>query len=169
MSVISKTLSVLSASLILTSALCTAAPTEQPSASIPPQALNHSVEPTLGKEDLVSQINLTPTQKKQVETLRLQTRTKVQPLVQEAMVKRQSLVEYMATPNAQENEALTRQRDIERLQQSIAEEQLKGMFQIREILTQEQLQKLSSLQTQRLHQMAQRRQRLQQSAPTQTP
>lgn len=93
----------------------------------------------------IQQLNLSPEQAKRMQALRTGGHEQNQALHQQVRAKRQALMEYLQSPDATEGQALQMQSDINVLQGQLGAQRIRTWFQMREILTPEQLQKLKTL------------------------
>ena len=94
---------------------------------------------------MMSQLGLTPEQQAQFKTLREQGKGQGKELHQQMQAKKQSLMEYLKSPNATEAHAMEIQAEISALQNQMSTQRIHTWFQMRQILTPEQLQKLEQL------------------------
>jgi Spy/CpxP family protein refolding chaperone len=94
---------------------------------------------------IMSQLGLTPEQQAQFKALREQGKSQGQDLRQQLHSRRQGLMEYLKSPDATETRALQMQSEMNTLQSQMSTQRIHTWFQMRKILTPEQLQKLNQL------------------------
>lgn len=94
---------------------------------------------------IMSQLGLTPEQQAQFKSLREQGKSQGQDLRQQLHAKRQGLMEYLKSPDATETRALQLQSEMNTLQNQMSTQRIHTWFQMRKILTPEQIQKLEQL------------------------
>jgi Spy/CpxP family protein refolding chaperone len=100
-------------------------------------------------EQIMSQLGLTAEQQSQLKALREQGKNEAKERYQQLRVKRHNLMTYLKSPKATEERALQLQNEVNALQNQMSAQRIHTWFQMRKILTPEQLQKLERLKPQR--------------------
>ena len=105
--------------------------------------------PHSGKDAMLAEfaqkVGLSAEQKKQVEAIHKDAETHTKPIYEQMVSKRKALYEYLATPEATEREALSRQSVIDDLRSPLSQRHLATMFRTTAILTPEQQKKPAAL------------------------
>lgn len=100
----------------------------------------------------LSQLNLSKEQSKKVDSMMQEAHKQSQALKEQLHTKRHALMQYLQSPEANQDKALGMNNEINTLQRQLGELRLKTFFAIRGQLTPEQLQKLQHLQKERMAQ-----------------
>lgn len=135
--------------VVLSSPLASwANPGQQGNLKMPPEA-KHEFKRPGHPASLLEQLRLTPEQKEKIRALQMQGHEQSHALHQQLRAKRQSLMQYLQSPDAEEGKAQGLQAEVSDLQSQMSMQRLKSWFQMRSILTPEQKQRLQQLRPQR--------------------
>jgi Spy/CpxP family protein refolding chaperone len=104
----------------------------------------------LEKEELLSQLNLTPQQKIQLKTL-MDSRRQSSGDYQDIWRKRKDLMEMIHSGKGSKEQALSMHREIAQQQNASMEKRIAMIYEVRSILTPEQFDKFHSLMKERFH------------------
>jgi Spy/CpxP family protein refolding chaperone len=102
-------------------------------------------EKTAIMREFARKVGLSAEQKQRVEAIQKESEDQSMPLYQKMMTERKALSDYLASPQATEQEALTRQSAMNDLCQQISQLRLAAMFRVKSILTPEQQQKAATV------------------------
>lgn len=109
--------------------------------SLVPQAIAQNTEaprrPNRGKEQLIQELNLTPQQTQQIQTIQNQSQDQISQRRQAVRQARQELFELMAG-TASESQVRQKYRQVETLKQQVSEIRFDSILAMREVLTPEQ-------------------------------
>ncbi|HEY9745749.1 MAG TPA: Spy/CpxP family protein refolding chaperone [Oculatellaceae cyanobacterium] len=106
----------------------------------------HKPEFAENHKRIIEQLNLSEEQQARIKTIREQGKAQGKALHEEIRAKRRELMTYLKSPNASEAKALAIQSEIDALQAKLSAKRIHVWFQMREVLTPEQLKQLQSLQ-----------------------
>ena len=109
--------------------------------SLVPQAIAQNTEaqrrPNRGKEQLIQELNLTPQQTQQIQTIQNQSQDQISQRKQAVRQARQELFELMAG-TASESQVRQKYRQVETLKQQVSEIRFDSILAMREVLTPQQ-------------------------------
>lgn len=97
------------------------------------------------RQRMIKELSLSPEQAQKIKAIKEQGREQGRALNQQLRAKRQAMMQYLQSPNANEAQARTLNSDIHTLQKQISELRLKSWFAMRKVMTPEQLQKMNRL------------------------
>lgn len=109
----------------------------------------HDVMP----ERFMKQLNLTPEQRGKIETIRAKAQEQHRAQREQLMTRRQELHQLVRSASATRDQALAKQREVNALQNQLAEARIATWFEMRGVLTPEQLKQLESMKTQKPRRM----------------
>ena len=96
------------------------------------------------REKMMSELGITPEQQAELKA----SKAKGETLHKQVQEKRRALMEYMASPEATENQALSKSRELANLQQQLGDLRIKTWFEIKGKLTPEQEAKMREMRKQ---------------------
>lgn len=103
-----------------------------------------------GRREMMQQkLGLTDAQVKALESARSADREKASQLKSQLMNKKKALMQYMGSTNANKAQAMTMQDEILRLEKQLSEMRINSWFDMREILTPEQLETMKTMREKR--------------------
>jgi len=97
------------------------------------------------QQQMIQQLGLSPDQTEKVKGIMQQGKAQSQALHQQLRAKRQAMMKYLQSPEANESQARSMNADINDLQRQLSEIRLKSWFAMRSQMTPEQLQKMSQM------------------------
>lgn len=97
------------------------------------------------QQQMIQQLGLNPVQAEKVKAIMQQGQDQSKALHQQLRTKRQAMMKYLQSPDANENQARGMNAEINELQRQLSEIRLKSWFAMRSQMTPEQLQKMSQL------------------------
>ncbi len=97
------------------------------------------------QQQMIQQLGLSPDQAEKVKGIMQQGKAQSQALHQQLRTKRQAMMKYLQSPDANESQARSMNADINDLQRQLSEIRLKSWFAMRSQMTPEQLQKMSQM------------------------
>lgn len=97
------------------------------------------------QQQMIQQLGLNPDQAEKVKGIMQQGKAQSQALHQQLRAKRQAMMKYLQSPEANESQARSMNADINDLQRQLSEIRLKSWFAMRAQMTPEQLQKMSQM------------------------
>lgn len=97
------------------------------------------------RSQMMEQLGLSAEQKQKVKALMEQGKGQSKSLNEQLKTKRQAMMQYLQSPNASEAKAKSMNNEINDIQRQLSELRLKTWFDMRSILTPEQLQKLNQM------------------------
>jgi Spy/CpxP family protein refolding chaperone len=112
-------------------------------------AAKHEFERSHPGPSFLEQLRLTPEQKDKIRALQTQGHESSRALHQQLKAKRQALMEYLQSVDADEARAQSLQAEVNDMQAQMSAQRLKSWFQMRAILTPEQRLRLQQLKPQR--------------------
>jgi len=95
------------------------------------------------KHEFMDKLGLTPEQKQQFEAIRQDKHTQAEALMKSMFEKDRELRQYMASPDANEENALAKEKEISDIHEQMAQLHIQTRFKINAILTPEQREKMS--------------------------
>jgi Spy/CpxP family protein refolding chaperone len=101
-------------------------------------------------DELFEDINLTPEQKTKLDNIMQASRKEQEPIIDSMIDKKKELIQYLATPEANIQTALEKKKELLALHEQLAQMHLKAIFEAKEVLTQEQAEKISEYHQKRL-------------------
>lgn len=104
-------------------------------------------------ERIFKQLNLTPEQRGKIETIRAQGQERTRAQREQLMTRRQELHQLIRSASATRDQALAKQREVNALQNQLAEARVSTWFEMRAVLTPEQLSQLESAKMQKPRRM----------------
>ena len=102
------------------------------------------------RQKMMDELGLSADQKTKINTVRQHRRNKVRPMMEQLKAKRRSLQAYLQSPNATPGEARARQQELSRLEAQLQDQRLQTWFEIRQVLSAEQLQQIQAKRQQRM-------------------
>jgi periplasmic protein CpxP/Spy len=114
-----------------------------------------------GREDLLQQLNLTPEQTRQIAEIRQRSKGKMQQTRQNLRQARQELNQMIGSQQASDRDIQEKFRQVQNLQQEMANQRMENLIAIRRVLTPEQRQQYATLMQQRRQQRGPRRPHMQ--------
>ncbi|MBX9672593.1 MAG: Spy/CpxP family protein refolding chaperone [Candidatus Obscuribacterales bacterium] len=90
-------------------------------------------------------LSLTAEQEQQIKEIKSQARHDNEPLMRETVDKYESLVRYLASPDANESVAMSMKKQAIEAQEKMAEVRIHAVFKIKALLDEKQNQKVASL------------------------
>lgn len=100
----------------------------------------------------IQQLGITPEQLQRIKAIQEQGRAESQGLMQQMKTKRQALMQYLQSPDANEARARAMSDELNDLQRRASDLRLRTWFQIRSELSPEQIQKFTQMRQQRMQQ-----------------
>jgi Spy/CpxP family protein refolding chaperone len=97
------------------------------------------------RQQAIKQMGLTPDQLQRVKDIQDQAKIQSQAIQAQLKAKRQALMSYMQSPDANEAQARVLLNDLHNLQKQVSELRLKTYFQMRAHLTPEQMQRFHQM------------------------
>ncbi len=94
---------------------------------------------------MMQQLGLTQEQAEKLRAIKEQGRAQSKALHQQLRSKRQALMQYIQSSNANESKAMAMQTELNRLQGEMSALRLKTFFQMRAMMTPEQMQKMQQM------------------------
>lgn len=98
---------------------------------------------------LFNQLGLTDDQKAQIKAIRHKNMEANKPLRESLRTKHQELFALLKKPEANKDQAIAKQREINGLMNQLAESRINAWFEARAVLTPDQLKKLETIQPRR--------------------
>ncbi len=106
-------------------------------------------------QQMMQDLGLSQDQMAKMKALHEQGKTQSQALHQQLKTKRQALMQYMQSPDANEAKARALHSDMDNIQRQLGEMRIKSWFQMRQIMTPEQVQKMQQMRQVRMQQREQ--------------
>jgi Spy/CpxP family protein refolding chaperone len=106
-------------------------------------------------DQLLDQVNLSAEQKQKVEALRKVDQAQVEPLMKTMFTKHHEFMEYLLNPTATKEKSEQKQAELSQLHQQLEQHHMDFIFKLKELLTPEQQQKLSTLHHEKMRQWEQ--------------
>lgn len=101
-------------------------------------------------ERLFQQLNLTDAQKQQIKAIRERNMQAAKPVRESLRAKQKELTTLIKKADANKDQAIAKQREINALNNQLAESRLNSWFEARAVLTPDQLKKLETLQPRKM-------------------
>lgn len=114
-----------------------------PAMAFPQGKMSQGLE--MRMERVMNNLKLTPEQRGQLTTLRARNQEQGKPIFEAAKAKQQELMTLMSATNANKDQAIAKQREINALHSQLAEMRINTWFEARKLLTPEQLKQLENL------------------------
>lgn len=114
-----------------------------PAMAMPQGRMSQGLE--MRMERVMKHLKLTPEQRGQLTTLRARNQEQSKPIFEAAKAKQQELMSLMSASNANKDQAIAKQREINALHSQLAEMRISSWFEARKLLTPEQLKQLEDL------------------------
>jgi len=139
---------------LLAGAMSLSALTAAPALAQPDGPRTHAVHAKGGPhgammDRMFDRLNLTDEQKEKIKTLRQQGQERTKAQREQLMTKRRELNELVRSANSSREQAIAKQREVNTLQNQLAEARMNTWFDMRAVLTPEQLSQLEQLKPQR--------------------
>jgi Spy/CpxP family protein refolding chaperone len=115
-----------------------------------PVLANMHQEDYLPGQQTLSQAGIAPEKAQKIRAIREQNQKAIEPLKTKAKTQRQALMDYMANPNANAQQAQTMSEQLHQTMIQMDNLKLQSWFDMRQHLTPEQMQKLVNARQQRL-------------------
>jgi len=100
-------------------------------------------------ESMFDKLNLTAEQREKIKTLRQQGQERTKAQREQLVTKRKELHELVRSAGSTREQAIAKQREVNALQDQLSEVRLSTWFEMRAVLTPEQVKQLSELKPQR--------------------
>lgn len=97
------------------------------------------------QKELMQIIALMPQQEAQIKEIKDQARRESEPLLQETVNRYEHLIRYLASPDANESEALAMKQEALAAQEKMATVRIHAIFQMKAVLSDQQNQKVAAL------------------------
>lgn len=107
-------------------------------------------------QNVVKELGLTADQKQKLDVIMQETRTQADPISRSIMEKRRALNQYIFSPQATKEQALTQARDISNLRYQLEETKINAMFKAKCVLTPAQQQKFAELHQRKMMELQRR-------------
>jgi periplasmic protein CpxP/Spy len=114
-----------------------------------------------GRDDLLQQLNLTPEQTRQIAEIRQRSMGKMKQTRQNLRQARQELNQMIGSQQASDRDIQEKFRQVQNLQQDMANLRMENLIAIRRVLTPEQRQQYGTLMQQRQQRQGPRRRQMQ--------
>ncbi len=144
-----KFLGALLAGAMSLSALAAAPALAQPDAHRGRAAHDMSAAPHGKMDRMFDKLNLSAEQREKIKTLRQQGQERMKPQHQQLMAKRRELHELVRSAGSTREQAIAKQREVSAIQNQVAEARMNTWFDMRAVLTPEQLKQFEQLKPQR--------------------
>jgi Spy/CpxP family protein refolding chaperone len=100
-------------------------------------------------DKMFDRLNLTPEQREKIKSLRQQSQERTKTQRQQLMTKRKELHQLVRSSSSTREQAIAKQRELNVLQDQLAEARLNTWFDMRAVLTPEQLKQFDELKPQK--------------------
>lgn len=100
-------------------------------------------------ESMFEKLNLTTEQREKIKTIRQQGQDKTKAQREQLQAKRTELYQLVRSANSTKDQALAKQREVNALQNQLAEARIASWFEMRAVLTPEQLKQFEEMKPKR--------------------
>lgn len=94
-------------------------------------------------DKMFEKIGVNPCQKQKIDSIFEASKATAEPILKCKMEKKKALMQYLTSPQATKEQAMAMEQEITCIHEKLAEIHINTMFEIRQILTPEQLQKMA--------------------------
>lgn len=113
--------------------------------------LDRLIEMKQAQKSVIEQdLNLTPAQKTEIQEIRKDAWAQAEPLIQQMVKQQKELVQYMASPTANKNEALKRRDAIASSRSELAAIQINAVLKVKSLLSPAQQERSAELINQKI-------------------